>query len=76
MIIHCNRVECQKGFEVDENRADKFYGSAAVRTHNFHTCPHCGWMDSGWFYAIDEMPVFIGSPGKIRRQQDNWAYEN
>lgn len=75
-IVHCNRTTCQKPFEVSETRTSKFYGSAAVRTQNFHTCPHCGMMDSHWFYASDEMPAFEGSPAKIRRLQDAWKEEN
>jgi len=74
--IHCNNTNCQATFEVDESRSSSFFGSSAVRTKEFHTCPNCGHTDSHWFYAIDEMPIFEGSEGKIRRLQNDWIEEN
>ena len=76
MKAHCNRTECQKEFEISETRTSKFHGSAAVRTKNFHTCPHCGMTDSHWFYAKDEMPTLTGSDGKVRRLQNDWMFDN
>ena len=69
MTAHCNA--CNKPFEITEMRTRKFDGQAAIRTSEFHTCPHCGRMDVHWFFASDEMPA-----GLNYRQQSRWQENN
>jgi hypothetical protein len=67
--IHCNR--CDKPFEVETATRGKFHGSAAARVREFHTCPHCGRMDSHWVFASDIMPE-----GLTKKQQTAWLDSN
>ena len=73
--IRCNR--CQSKFEAPKAMVrNAFWGQAAARILDFCTCPKCSQTDNHYVYASDIMPVFEGSPGKIRRLQDDWMSQN
>lgn len=74
--VRCNK--CQSKFEAPkEMKRTAFNGQSAARImDDFCTCPICGQTDCHWVYAKDIMPIFEGSKGQIKRQENEWLENN